>query len=208
HHRRVYTGGRAIWQKAQASVGTGDNRVAAHGQPLAKTFVISKEEHFVLLDWAAQRCAKLVALEGWRSSGCVEEVAGVEGAIAQILEEVSMQLVRSRRGHDADLSAGAFAILGAIAIRQDVVFPHGVDSKQHPAGAGRGNEQARGVGTDVIDSIDQKSIRFRPLARHGESRPGAVVECIRAVVSHAYVEGQKLIEAAPVQRQLLDLLLA
>ena len=119
-----------------------------------------------------------------------------------------MQLVGPRGCHDADLSAGAFAILGAITIREDVVFAHGIDSEQHPAGPGRRNEQAGRVGADVIDSIDQKSIGFRPFARHGEGRPGVVVECIRGVIGHTYVEGEELIEAAAIQRQLLDLLLA
>src|SRR5260370_29100364 len=89
----------------------------------------------------------------------------------------------------------------------DVVLPDGVDPEQLAAGPGRGDELAGGVSANVVDSVQYESVGFRPLANDGKGGPGAIVD-IGAVVNCARIESQKLIEAASVQRQFLDLLLA
>jgi len=63
-----------------------------------------------------------------------------------------VQLIGSE-GHNADLASGAFPILSAIAVREDVIFPHRFDPEQHPAGPGRRNEQAGRVGANVVDPL-------------------------------------------------------
>ena len=90
---------------------------------------------------------------------------------------------------------------------ENVVFPHGFYSQQLPAGPRGRNELAGGVASNPVDSVDQKSVGFLPLARHRETGPTVALSDIRGVIGNADVECQKLIEAAPVQRQVLDLLL-
>src|SRR5207245_4710391 len=133
----------------------------AHRQPLAKSFVISEEEHLVAADRPSQRSAKLVPLKRryrrriW-SFGDVKEVPRVQGAVAQILENGSTPLIRSRSGYNGDLRPGPFSIFGAIGVPKDVEFTHGVYAEQIPAYAlGRGIGSARVV-PDVVHSIHRE----------------------------------------------------
>ena len=81
---------------------TGHNRDAAARQPLPEPFVVAEQEHLVFLDRASQYSSELMALERRGADGCIEEVPGVEGAVAQKFEHVSVQLVGPGGGHDVD----------------------------------------------------------------------------------------------------------
>ena len=59
----------------------------------------------------------------------LEVVLRIEGAVTVIFEEVAMPLVRSGRGHNADLPSGPFPILSAIGVFEDIVFPHGLHAQ-------------------------------------------------------------------------------
>ena len=61
------------------------------------TLVAAKEEQFVLDDSAAEGAAELVALQ--RVVRGREEVAGVDIAIAQVIEEIAVKTVRTRLGN-------------------------------------------------------------------------------------------------------------
>ncbi len=56
----------------------------------------------------------------WRSSGLwsgrLEEVAGVEDVVAEVLVDRAMELVRSRAGDDVDDTARRTASLGRVAV--------------------------------------------------------------------------------------------
>src|SRR5438128_10673407 len=65
----------------------------AERQALLKSFVVPKQKQLVLLDRASQRCSKLIPLE--RTLDIVEEVPGIQGAVAQKLEGASVPFVRS-----------------------------------------------------------------------------------------------------------------
>src|SRR5437867_2479351 len=142
--------------------------------------------------------------------GGLEVVLGIQSAVAHVLEEVAMPLVRSRRGHNADLPSGPFPILGPIGVLEDVVFPHRLYPEQLGAGSGRRNELAGRVPSNPVDAIEQKPVGFLPMARHRESGKSATgPSChIRSIIDNAGVENQKLIEASPIQWQFFDLLLA
>ena len=64
-----------------------------------------------------------------------------------------MQLVRSRGGDHHDLSAGAFSVLSAIGVLDDVVFPDRIHTEQLATGPRRCNELAGRVGANVVDAV-------------------------------------------------------
>src|SRR5260370_19203167 len=76
---------------------------------LAKTFVGTKEKHFVFEDRSADHAPVLVAVQRvFRSVILVsEKVCGFQHGIAQILEYRPMQLVATALGHYPDLPARA-----------------------------------------------------------------------------------------------------
>src|SRR5262245_23466404 len=100
---------------------------------MAKPFIGSVQEHLVLLDRASQRSSELIASVRRSAIGLIEEVAGVQGVVAQKLKGAPVDLVGSRGRHNGDLSSGPFAILSAVGVREDVEFPHGFDAEQLPA---------------------------------------------------------------------------
>src|SRR5881628_557227 len=108
-----------------------------------------------------------------RTLGVLEVVLGIQRAVAVILEEAAMPLVRSRRGHNADLPAGPFPILRAIGVLEDVVFPHRLYPEQLGAGPGGRNELAGRVPPNPVDAVEEKAIGFLPVARHRESGKSA-----------------------------------
>src|SRR2546426_10459309 len=133
-----------------------------------------------------------------RTLGVLEVVLGVQSAVAHVLEEVAMPVVRSGRGHNADLSSGPFPILGAIGVLEDVVFPHGLDAQQLGAGPGRRDVLMGRVPANPVDAVDQKPVGFLPVARYRESGKTAAASHIRTIIDDANVELQKPIEAASV----------
>src|SRR5712691_1504085 len=132
------------------------NPAAALRQSLPEPFVVPEQEQLVLLERASQRSPKLIALK--RSLVYIKDVPRVQGAVAQKLEDVSMQLVGSGGGHNADLGTGPFPIFGAIGVGDGVVFPHRFHSQQLPAGAVRRNELPRTVPSHPVDPVDQKPV--------------------------------------------------
>src|SRR6266581_1909259 len=117
-----------------------------------------------------------------------------------------MPLVRPGGGYNADLSSGPFTILGAICVLEDVVFPHGLYAQQLGAGPGRRDVLVGRVPSNPVDAVDQKPVGFLPMPRYRESGKTATASHIGTIIDNTSVENQKLIEAAPIQRQVLDLL--
>src|SRR5438093_1806816 len=130
-----------------------------------------------------------------RTLGVLEVILGVQSAVAVILEEAAMPLVRSRRGHNADLPAGPFPILRAIRVLEDVVFPHGLYTEQLGARPGRRNELARRIPSNPVDAVEHEPVGLLTMARHRESGKSATdPSChIRSVIDNANIETQKLI---------------
>src|SRR5206468_1438420 len=118
--------------------------------------------------------------------------------VTVILEEVAMPVVRSRRGHNADLPSGPFPIFRAIGVLEDVVFPHRFYPEQLTAGPAGCDEHGGCVPPDPVDAVDQKPVGFRPMARDRETGISAASH-IRSVIDNANVERQKLIEASAIQ---------
>ena len=175
---------------------------------LAEAFVITKEEELVLLDGTAQRAAEAVAPE-WRDGALVEEIARVERAIAQEFVERAVQAIAAGGRDDADLRAGALAVFGAVGVGDHVEFAHPVHAQQLAAGASRGIVDHRSAGK--FHPVQQEEILLRAAARDGEHvahrRTGGAhaSRTLGGVVDDAGVEGDQLVVAAAVQRQISDL---
>src|SRR5437870_5912610 len=98
-----------------------------------------------------------MAFEWRRANGFIEKVAGVKCTVAQKLERVPVPLVGSGGGHNADLSSGPFAILGAVGVRENVEFPQPFDGEQLPAGSVRRNELSGRVPANAVDCVVEES---------------------------------------------------
>src|SRR5207244_9433597 len=96
------------------------NGASALRQPLLEPFVVSEHEQLVFLQGTSDGSSELMPFE--RTLDVLEVILGVQSAITHVLEEVAMPLVRSGRGHNADLSSSPFPILRAIGVLEDVVF--------------------------------------------------------------------------------------
>src|SRR5439155_18838934 len=118
----------------------------------------------------SQITAGLIQLEG--TLGVFKKVASVKSIVVDVFEEIALQLVRLGRRYNSDLGTGPFAILGAIGMLQDVVFPNSFDSKQLPTGSGGRDVSTAGVRTKIVHTVHEKPVGLRPLARNREGGPG------------------------------------
>ena len=112
----------------------GHHAHVAYCQRLPETFVIAEQKQLVFLQRAAQRAAELISPER-RNGGPIEEVARVQIAIAQKLEQRSVQTIGAGLRDHADLRAGALAIFRAIGIGEHIEFADGIDAQQFSADA-------------------------------------------------------------------------
>src|SRR3989441_6153386 len=197
--------GEVARQQALAGLHVRITRARALRQPLLEAFVVSEHEQLVLLQGTSDGPSELMPFE--RALGGLEVVLGIQSAVPVILEDVPMPVVRSGRGHNADLPSGPFPILGPIGVLENVVFPYRLYPEQLGTGPGGRNELAGRVPSDPVDAVEQKPVSFLPMAGHRESGKSATgPSChIRSVIDNAGVESQKLIEGSPIQRQFFDL---
>src|SRR6202035_2388039 len=90
----------------------GRNRAGlAAVQELAQSLVVTKDEHFVLLERATPGATKLIAPE-LGNVRPIEEVPCIERAVAQILVRACVELVGSRFGGGVDDAARGPAVFG------------------------------------------------------------------------------------------------
>src|SRR5579872_155811 len=178
---------------------------------LAKTFVIHEEKCAVMLDGAAERCAKLITAKV-RHRPLIEEITRIKETVAHKIIERTVPVVGSRLRDDADLCAGPLAVLGAIGVGYYVELAHGFHTQQQTAGAaGRHVDFSR---SRVLYTIDQKQVFLRTAALHregvGHSGIGDTDAAgfLRSVVHDARIERQQIVVAAAVQRQIAELSLA
>ena len=206
--------GLAWIQRVQAArTVVGNNGHVRKSQPLTKAFVTAVQERFVFFDRTSQRAAKLVPLEGWDPLSSqsltwgIEKVPGVQRAIAQKLEERTVQSIGAGLRDHADLRACPLAVFGRVGIGHHIEFPDGVNTQQLSADAPRRNADVAAAG--VFNPIHQEEVVERPPASHSEigsfprahRRPGFE----RRIVDGPGIESDQVIEAAAVKRQVLDL---
>ena len=105
----------------------GDERQVREPKPLTLSFVVEKQKGLVFLDWTTQRSTKLISLKGG-NRGAVEEVPGIESAVAHELEHRTVQLVGAGLRDHADVRPGSFAVFGRIGSCEHVEFTDGIDA--------------------------------------------------------------------------------
>src|SRR5579885_2014095 len=94
------------------SVGVGNEGNHSLALGLAQLFVVNEEEQLVFFDRSAEAAAELVLAEGG-DAGSIEEIAGVQSAIAQELVRRSVKGVRAglaRRIHHRAVAAELRAV--------------------------------------------------------------------------------------------------
>jgi hypothetical protein len=152
----------------------------------------------VLLDGAADRAAELVALE--RVLGGREEVAGVQIAVAQKLEQISVNLVGSGFAHHVDHAAHGIPVLRAHigALHAEFLDRVGVGKGQISINVGVVVGDAIHL---IIDAFGKRSARLGVLlARIGSALAvGAAV--VRGGIGNPRREEYQLLYLPPIERQ-------
>ena len=208
--------GHAWIQRVQASrTVVGNNGHVRKSQPLTKAFVTAVQERFIFFDRTSQRAAKLVPLEGRDPLSSqsltrgIEKVPGVQRAIAQKLEERTVQSIGAGLRDNADLRACPLPVFGRVGIGHHIEFPDGVNTQQLSADAPRRNADV--AAARVFNAIHQEEVVERPTAGHSEIGPFPRTHCRpgfeRRIVDGPGIESDQVVEAATVERQVLDLLL-
>ena len=194
--------------EAGALRGRGHGEHLGGSEHLAEALVLAEVEGLAAAvvevgndDGAAVGEAELVAAEGRNAAGVgdggvVEVIAGVEGGVAQELEERAVEAAAAGAGDDVGEAGGAAADLGG-----------------HPAGAGL--ESPATASTLKLEKVAAAHLGIADVgAVHGEGGFDAALavdgELLREVggavgVGHgAGGEQQQLAEVALVERQLAD----
>src|SRR5439155_22404326 len=190
-------------------VGVRNQRDHSLAQGLSQLLVVNEEEQLVLLDRSAEAGAKLVLPE--RGLDAVEKVASVESAVAQKLIRRPMQVVGARSAHGMHHGPIA-AELGAVSVRENRELSDSLNTQRcaHDAGPGTMVPEALNIG--VVQKI---GLAFSSRAGDAEVGLDAVQE-IRDAGSgvsdlgssrHAGDQSNQIREVAPVQGQVVDLLL-
>ncbi len=205
-HRRIDAGG--VGKRSQAHLRVGNHADAALRFRLPETFVIAEQKQPVLLERPAQRAAELVLAERRIEGGLRKEAARIESAVAEKLEQRSMQRIGPGLRDHADLRAGSLPVFGAVGVGLDVELADGVDAQQVAAHAARSDGELARPG--VLNAVEQHQIVHGPPSIHREriSVAGAGVGAFQAVVDDAGVQGHQIVEAAAVERQVLHFALS
>lgn len=192
-------GGREVARGAVAVIGSGRQRVfvdqrlyrraglgasgkrghacvGIHSNALPQAFERSEEEGTVLADGAADGAAEEVVTRRrpGNAVGVVEEVVGVQIAVAKELEAAAVKLVSTAPGAHIDNRAGEATELRGLHLCLHLELGDGIDRYQRNAAAGLTNgrivarrqadSSVRTAARIHIDSVDQNIVGEVPLA--------------------------------------------
>src|SRR5690242_4553064 len=106
--------GGLVEEKTLERSGRRDRAYAADGGVRSGALVIAEDEQLVVFDGASEGSAEDVSDEDGlrRADGVVEEIAGIENRVTQIVEGSSMILVGAGACDQLHLSAGVAAVFG------------------------------------------------------------------------------------------------
>ena len=146
----------------------------------------------------AERAAELVARELGLAGG-IEEVAGIQVVVAEVLEERTVGRVGSGLGQGIDLPTGVASELGRVGVHLDAELANGFQAEDGGGGGTGGT-----VGEVVLGcSVQQVDVGARVLAidRHTEavSDNGAAIAIREG--RHAGLQQRQISIVAPIQRQ-------
>ncbi len=105
-----------------------------------------------------------------------------------------------------------FAEFGAVIVALDIEFAHGIHAEELAAGSAGSHVVFCGAGE--FDAVEQEEILLRAIAVDGEIVGGGGVGdagaagFLRSEIDDAGIEGEQQVVAAPVERKILDGLLA
>src|ERR1700674_4289702 len=141
---------------------------------MADVFVVSKEERSVLEYRSANRSAKLVPLER-RNCGSIEEISGVQCAIAEELVTTAVKLIGSGARNIVNDSSGGLAVLRRVVAGQHGELLNGVDAQ-----ASSQNAAGRSVGVIVeTNAVQTIVVLLGPCAGNSQLLPETAISSIR-----------------------------
>src|SRR5208282_3587266 len=140
-------------------------------------------------NWPAEGCASLHARVGRIGRGA-EGVDGLEIAITQVSEDVTVEIVRSGTGDDVDDSTGGAAVFGGVIVGDDLELLHRFlrDGGAHSVGGIVG-----GIGAIDIDQIGASA-----LAAHVQPGGGRSAGVGGAVALHLRIRQRELLIIAAI----------
>ena len=181
-----------------------DKRIADRAALLAIPLERSEEVQLVLDDRPAEGAAEIVTAQLlFRLVGDLQEVvAGVQRVVAREVEGASLELVVAAARDDVDLGATGLAVLGAVAVAEDLELLDGVHRRVH---------QNRAVGADVVvvRAIHGPQVggdRAAADGQIGSAEQPLVLDVEEVRGGDARHQRGQLQEVAPVERQLAHLL--
>src|SRR5580704_4869839 len=142
----------------------------------------------------------------------IEEIASVKDTVAQELVGGTVKFVRAVRGDNVDLRSRPLPVFGAVGVLYYRKFTHGIHSQELSAYSTRRVVDLGCAGE--FNSIQQEEIFLRPAAGDGEHvsdngvRSANSSGALGCVVDDSRIQGQQLVVAPSVQRQVLHLTFA
>jgi hypothetical protein len=124
---------------------------------VANPFVVAEDECAVLFNRTAKSSAELVAVQ--RLDAVRKETLGIHGIVAQEVPGRPVKIVGAGASDDVRGTAGAVAKFRASRMRENAKFRNRVD--------GRLEDETSIDPVEIVGTIDQEIVRFRPLAVHG-----------------------------------------
>src|SRR6266850_3949751 len=88
---------------------------------LSNTFIVREEKSAVLDDRAANRAPELVPFKRWDCRS-IEEIPGIQRAVAEKFVNASVQTIRPGAGNSVDDASGSLSILCRVVAREDGKF--------------------------------------------------------------------------------------
>ena len=132
----------------------GDGRGFGLALPVAQAFEVGEEEVAIAPNRTTESRAVLILMQ--RLHGRREEIAGIEGIVAQEIISSAMECVAAGARNDAGGRTAAAAVFRRCIRSQDPEFGNGVD--------GRANREAAIDAVHIRRTIQDVVVRFRPLA--------------------------------------------
>ena len=172
--------------------------------PHSNDFDAAKDKGLILDNGTAQGKAELVAYE-LRSSTAVQrvswinikEITSIQGCVAVIVIDGSMQIVGARLGDGGDDSARKLAVLSAEGTGDHLELL----DRFHAGHCARGTGGDHSPSAPNIGSIQKKSVLMNPSARHGNecSIVTTLGSQVLGVGDDALLEERQLNEIPPIE---------
>ncbi len=127
-------------------------------------------------------------------------IVGVEGGVAEVLDQIAMEVECAALGDETDLPAGGSAVLGVVVCGQDLHFLNGIDIQRSEHGTGRSSA----CGDRAVDH-DDVLVRAATVNAEAAVRYAVGIEGADRAARNARLQEREIDRIAAVQGEVLDL---